>query len=258
MRNTAVIIGATGGMGTAFARHLASEKYNLVLVDVNKQKLLSAALAIEKEYNIRTETIIADLKDQQSIESLATNLAVRKRIDLFVHAAGYGEKTLFKDEDIIKSLNMISVHVLSCVQLVHAVLPRMLQRKKGGIIALSSLASFIPAPGSSIYSATKSFLNTFLESLHMEVHSKGIQIQSLCPGLTHTGFHAAEDIKRFEGIPGLNLWMEADEVVSTSLQCLGDEVICIPGFINKSIKNTTKVMPRKSYYALAEKLYQKI
>jgi short-subunit dehydrogenase len=245
-------------MGTAFVKQLASRKYNLVLVDMNNAKLQQTAEVIEKEYRIHAEIITVNLADAQSVQSLVTKLAERKRIDLLVYAAGYGEKSYFKDEVIAKSLDMISVHVLSCVKLIHAVLPNMLKRKKGGIIALSSLASFIPAPGSSIYSATKSFLNTFLESLYMEVQHKGIQVQSLCPGLTHTGFHTKEDIKRFEGIPGLNLWMEADEVVSTSLQHLGDGVICIPGFINKSIKNTTKILPRKSYYALAEKLYQKI
>jgi short-subunit dehydrogenase len=258
MKNTAVIIGATGGIGNAFVKQLAIRKHNLVLVDINNIKLQKLAAAIENEYRVNVEIIAANLANAHSIQELAANLAMRKRIDLLIHAAGYGEKTFFQHELITKSLSMISVHVLSAVQLIHAVLPRMLKRKKGGIIVLSSLAAFIPAPGSSIYSATKSFLNTFLESLHMEVHKNGVLVQSLCPGLTHTGFHTAEDVKKFEGIPGLNLWMEADEVVLTSLQNMGDGVICIPGFMNKSIKNTAKLMPRKSYYNLAEKLCQKV
>ena len=255
MRKTAVITGATGGMGSEFAKQLAAKKYNLVLTDINQIKLGALAEKITGESKVSVETIQSNLSDKESITALCANLAERKNVDLLVNAAGYGEKTFFNNESADASLDMISVHVLATVQLVHAVLPAMLKRRKGAIIAVSSLASFIPAPGSSIYSATKSFLNSFMESLHMEVHHKGIQIQSLCPGLTHTGFHTAKDIARFEGIKGLNLWMEANEVVETSLNHLGDGyVVCIPGFINKVIRKTIPNVPRKSYYRLAEKL----
>lgn len=255
MRKIAVITGATGGIGSVFSRQLAAQRYNLVLADMNLKKLQQLSDALCAEYPISVETIQVNLAKKDSIQNLAANLAGRARVDLLVNAAGYGEKTLFKDEKIQASLDMISVHVLATVQLIHAVLPGMMKRRKGSIIAVSSLASFIPAPGSSIYSATKSFINTFMESLHMEVRSKGIQVQSLCPGLTHTGFHTAEDIARYKGIRGLDLWMEADEVVAASLRNLSDDhIVCIPGFINKTIKKTIPVLPRRSYYRLAEKL----
>lgn len=258
MKKISVITGATGGMGSAFAKQLAQRSYQLVLVDINRAKLNKLAQELRTSYKIDVEILVANLAVTKSVKQLADELASRKRVDMFVHAAGYGEKTFFGKEDIRKSLDMISVHVLSAVQLIHALLPAMLRRKKGAVVVLSSLASFIPAPGSSIYSATKSFINTFLESLHMEVHTKGIHVQSLCPGLTHTGFHTDADIKRFEGIGGLDMWMEADEVAEISLAALDDgKVICIPGLINKSLKATAGVLPRKSYYALAEKLYLK-
>lgn len=255
MKKTAVITGATGGMGSEFARQLVAKNYNLVLVDMNREKLDKLTNALPIGHNTSIETIMANLADHRSIANLSANLAERKRIDLLVNAAGYGEKTLFKDERIEASLDMISVHVLATVQLTHAVLPAMIRRKSGGIIAVSSLASFIPAPGSSIYSGTKSFINAFLESLHMEVHHKGLRVQSLCPGLTHTGFHTAQDIARFESIKGIDLWMEADEVIRISLEHLDTEqVICIPGCVNKTIKNTVPVLPRKTFYKLVEKL----
>lgn len=255
MKKTAVITGATGGMGSEFARQLAEKDYNLVLIDMSPEKLHALTNTLSAKQNITIEAIIANLADNSSIVNLAANLAGRKRIDLLVNAAGYGEKTLFKDERIEASLDMISVHVLATVQLIHAVLPAMLKRRKGGIIAVSSLASFIPAPGSTIYSATKSFINAFLESLHMEVHHKGLRVQSLCPGLTHTGFHTAQDIARFEKIKGIDLWMEAEEVIRISLEQLDTEqVICIPGFINKTLKNAVPVLPRKAFYKFVEKM----
>lgn len=258
VKKTAVITGATGGMGSAFAKQLAQSRCNLVLIDMNRAKLNKLAQELRAVYKIDTEILVANLASEKSVKRIAEELATRKRIDMFVHAAGYGEKTFFSMEEIGKSVDMISVHVLSALQLIHALLPAMLKRKRGAIIVLSSLASFIPAPGSSVYSATKSFINTFLESLHMEVHTKGIKVQSLCPGLTHTGFHTDADIKRLGQIGGIDMWMEADEVVRCSLESLEeDKVICIPGFINKSLRATAGVLPRKSYYALAEKLYQK-
>lgn len=250
----AFIAGATGGMGSQFAKQLASRQYDLLLADMDLQKLRAFAATVEEEHKVSVHCVEANLTNEASIAKLAVLLTTYDKIDMFVYAAGYGEKRLFKDETPQFSMNMISIHVLAAVQLIHAVLPAMLQRKAGNIIVLSSLASFIPAPGSSIYSASKAFLNVFLESLHMEVRREGVHVQSLCPGLTHTGFHSQQDISRFEGIDGIDLWMEADEVIKNSLDHVGNgTVVCIPGWVNKTIKHAIPAVPRKSYYALAER-----
>ncbi|MFN4247283.1 MAG: SDR family NAD(P)-dependent oxidoreductase [Flavipsychrobacter sp.] len=254
VRKTVLITGATGGIGTAFARAYVRNRYNLVLCDVNEERLQAMAQQLQQEYKCNVKVLVANLAATASVDDLIVQLQ-GIRIDAFVAAAGYGEKMLFAKEDIQASVRMIHVHSISVVQLIHAILPQMLKRRKGDIIAVSSLAAFIPAPGSSIYSATKAFVNSFIESLHMEVGQKGIRVQSLCPGLTHTGFHKEADIKRFDKIKGLNLWMEADEVVAASLQGLEDgHVVCIPGFINKSIKHTVPAIPRQSFYKLVAKL----
>ena len=153
---------------------------------------------------------------------------------------------------------MIQVHISATIQLVHAVLPGMVKRKQGKIITVSSMSAFLPAPGNSIYAATKAFLNTFMESIHMEVHKYGLQVQSLCPGLTRTGFHKRlkKEGKRSR-ISKIVPWMEADEVVDQSLKCLEDgKVICIPGCFNKAVKKVIPALPRKSFYSLSEKIAQ--
>lgn len=254
VRKTVLITGATGGIGTAFARAYVRNRYNLVLCDKNEEKLQAMVLELQQEYKCNVKLLVADLATTTGVDDLIGQLQ-GLRIDAFVAAAGYGEKMLFAKEDIQASVSMIHVHSISVVQLIHAILPQMLKRRKGDIIAVSSLAAFIPAPGSSIYSATKAFVNSFIESLHMEVGEKGIRVQSLCPGLTHTGFHTEADIKRFGKLKGLDLWMEADEVVAASLQGLEEgKVVCIPGFINKSIKNAVPAIPRQSFYKLVAKL----
>ncbi len=251
----AVITGAGGGIGSEYAKQLAALGYNLILCDRDVKRLGELSVVIQLSYKVQVDTIKVNLASRNSVMMLATDLSVRKRIDLLVNAAGYGEHSLFVNEHIQDSLDMVSVQVLSTIQLVHAVLPGMLRRGDGGIITVSSLAAFIPAPGSTMYSGSKAFLNAFMESLYMEVHNKGVQVQSLCPGLTHTGFHTEADINRFKKIKELDLWMEADDVVRSSIQHLGKgSVVHVPGWLNKTIRHTAPALPRVSYYKLAEKM----
>jgi short-subunit dehydrogenase len=173
-----------------------------------------------------------------------------------VNCAGFGGGERFCDEKLEHQLKMIQVHIAATVQLVHAVLPGMVKRKKGNIITVSSLSAFIPSPGSSIYAATKSFLNSFMESIHMEVSKYGVKVQSLCPGLTHTEFHTR--LKKEGKRSGLNRaipFMEPDDVIEYSLKCLKKgKVVCIPGCFNKTIKKAIPIVPRKSFYALSKKV----
>lgn len=254
-RKVAVITGAGGGIGSEYAKQLAAMGYDLVLCDRDVKRLGSLALLIQLSNKVEVETVKVNLASKNSIMMLAADLAAREHVDLLVNAAGYGEKCFFVNEHIQDSLDMVSVQVLSTIQLIHAVLPGMLRSGSGGIIAVSSLAAFIPAPGSSIYSGSKAFLNAFMESLHMEVHKKGIQVQSLCPGLTHTGFHTEADVNRFRKIKELDMWMEADDVVRSSLKRLGKgSAVHVPGWMNKTIQHTAPALPRVSYYRLAEKM----
>ena len=248
-----IITGATGGIGSAFANHLAAQGYNLLLMCKYQHLLDLQAQKLQEKFSIKIDTIAGDLADKDKVDCIVKEIKQLEHIDYLINCAGYSENKQFSEENIDAVLQMIEVHVCSTVKFVHAVLPGMMKRKRGTIITVSSLAAFLPAPGSSIYSATKSFLNSFMESIHMEVHEYGIKVQSLCPGLTHTNFHARSQSNI--DTPCIDLWMEADEVVRHSFHDLEDgNVISVPGFVNKSVKNTVPVLPRKFYYKLAEKI----
>ena len=249
----AIITGAAGGIGIAFANHLAARKYNLLLTDIHSRTLKKIQHDLQAQHKIRVQITALDLSNQKQTAAFSKKIKRISSIDMLVNCAGYGEGKLFHKERISDSLKMIHVHVISPVMLTHAVLKGMIKRKKGVIISVASMAAFLPAPGSSIYAGTKSFLNTFMESLHMEVEKHGIKIQSLCPGLTHTKFHSTlsekgRNKKSFIHVP----WMEAGEVVEYSLQCIdNNEVVCVPGFFNKSLKKLVPVVPRESFYKIA-------
>lgn len=253
---TAIITGATGGLGSSFAIHLAAQGYDLLLLCKYQHLLDAQATKLAKEYPVKINTITCDLADKNNVDKALKKVRELERIDYLVNCAGYSENKNFCDEAIDDALRMINVHISSTVQFVHTVLPKMIQRKDGAIITVSSLAAFLPAAGSSIYSSTKAFLNSFMESLHMEVHQYGIKMQCLCPGLTHTPFHSNKESDI--NVPCIDLWMEADDVIEHSFRDLEKgNIISVPGFLNKSVKNTLHVIPRKFYYKLTEKINSK-
>lgn len=255
----AVITGASGGLGEAYARQLAASGYDLLISGRQKTRLEDLAVYITSTYGTVVEVLPTDLSDQSGISLLTKRVSALQRIDLLVSNAGYGERTMFADESVTDVMKMISVHINATVQLVHAVLPVMKRQHHGEIIAVSSLSAFVPAPGSSVYSATKTFLNTFMETIQMEVRQYGIHVQSLCPGLVHTNFHngSVEKANMQTGI--IDIWMHPDEVVAGSLNCLGSgRVVYIPGVINNIIKTLVGLLPRKGYYILTEKMTEKV
>lgn len=252
----ALITGASGGIGKEYARQLATDGYNLMLIAHQQEGLNELAEEIERHYRVRAATIVADFTETTDITDLVAYIKNAERVDVLVNCAGYSEHTPFYEQDETSVLNMLNVQVMATVRLVHAALPEMIERRSGNIITVSSLAAFTPAPGASMYSSSKAFLNTFMETLHMEVHNYGIKVQSLCPGPTHTGFHLGQDVE--ESMAGIDFWMEPQDVVAASLHALErDEVVCVPGIINKVIKNVAPMLPRRPYYHLAEKLAKK-
>lgn len=255
-RKQAFITGASGGIGKEYARQLATRGYDLVLIAHRQEGLHDLADEIQHSHDVQVATHIADFTSHVHVDEVVALIKKSTYAGVLVNCAGYSEHTPFHNQDEAEVLNMLNVQVTATVRLVHAVLPGMIEQKNGSIITVSSLAAFIPAPGASMYSASKAFLNTFMETLHMEVHNYGIKVQSLCPGATHTGFHQGQEME--ESVAGIDFWMEPEDVVATSLWALDKgEVVCVPGIINKVIKNVAPMLPRKPYYLLAEKMAAK-
>lgn len=258
-KKIAVITGATGGLGKAFARHLAAAGYNLLLSGRSSYKLHLLADEMSTVYGVEVQAIAADLSHRSGIDKLVDSISTLPRIDMLVSNAGYGERAMFEDEHISDALDMIRVHIDATVQLVHAVLPHMRRQRAGDIIAVSSLSAYVPAPGSSIYASTKTFINTFMESIQMEVHSYGISVQSLCPGLTHTGFHDGAVEKNTMNAGGINMWMDADDVVAASLRGLKKgSVVYIPGMKNRLLKFLIGLLPRSCYFIISQKMTSRV
>lgn len=236
---SAVITGASSGMGLAFARKLAQMGFNLILIARRRDRLSRIAAELESEYPIHCDILSADLSLNEDIQKAVNKIKQTDDLDILINNAGFATLGYFHRVPAEKSMAMMQVHTAAPVQLTYAALRIMTGRKQGAIINVSSLGAFTLTPGNVIYDATKSFLVTFSENLSLEVNDKNIRVQALCPGFTRTEFHEVGDFTNFDKttIPD-SLWMSSDEVVSLSLHALekNKNVIFIPGLKNRLTK----------------------
>jgi short-subunit dehydrogenase len=227
---TALITGASSGIGATFARHLAAKGYDLVLVARREARLKALAEVLEREHTIRAEVWVADLAQAVEVEALAKHLQVQDSLTLLINNAGFGLPGSFNESDPARELAMINVHLAATVRLSKAALPGMIARGHGAIINVSSVAGFFPTPHAATYCASKRYLNVLSEALQGELEGTGIRIQALCPGFTRTEFHYTPAYKGVDWsqVPGF-LWLSADRVVRESLEALEQgQTICIP------------------------------
>ena len=235
---TAMITGASSGIGAAFARRLASQGYKVVLVARRRERLEALAVELRKQFPVDAEVLVADLSQTVEVERVTRRIVELKSLDVLVNNAGFGVPGNFADVPLEKHLAMIQVHVLASVVLSHAALPGMMARGHGAIINVSSIGGLIPRPGDTTYCATKAYLIEFSKTLQAELLGSGVRVQALCPGFTQTGFLGTPEYASLgveAAIPKL-LWMSADEVVTESLKALEhNQVVCLPGYKNRLI-----------------------
>jgi len=255
-REVALITGGTCGIGAAFARYFAGKGYDLIITSQPSNKVYPCIENLHQKFDVNVEIIPAELTNNEDILKVEEIIKSNKRIGFLINNAGFGLGIPFWQDKIDNLENMIKVHINAPVRFVHAVLPGMIKRKKGVIISLSSLSSFIPIPRDSVYSATKLFQNSFMESMHICFKDEGLKIQVLCPGFVRTDFHKSNNVDQKDILNNRIIpWMDPDEVVKISIRNLKrkDKVFIIPGFWNKVVKSVYFIMPSPLYYWLAKK-----
>jgi short-subunit dehydrogenase len=229
---TALITGASSGLGAEFARQLAASGYNLVLTARREERLHQLGVSLQSKYGIQAQIQPADLSKLTEIEQLISAINGLENLELLINNAGFGTVGKLHRVDADRELAMMNVHMIAPVMLCRATLPRMISRDHGAIINVSSLAGLIPIRNV-LYHSTKAFLISFSNALYTELHSTQVHVQVLCPGFILTEFHDTNEFSRFSrrSIPKF-LWMTAEQVVSISLKSLQKKkLICIPGGI---------------------------
>lgn len=186
---TALITGASFGLGFEFADIFAKEKYNLVIVARNKKKLEDVALKLRKKYGIEVTIIVADLSNVNSPKRIYDEISEKGiKIDVLVNNAGSGKYGFFADSQDASSIDMINLNITSVTLLTKYFLTDMVKRHSGKILIVSSIGAFQPNPFGSVYGATKAYELLLAESLSGELINSGVTISALCPGPTKTEF----------------------------------------------------------------------
>lgn len=226
---TALVTGASAGLGREFCRQLASRCDVIIAVARREDRLV--ALATELAGTAEVHCLEADLG---SVEGVAKTMeAIRQQgpVDYLVNNAGFSTFGNFADLPIEGQRAMVNLHIDASITLCRAVIPFMRERGRGVVINVSSLGSFVPGKGMAVYGATKAFLNYYSLALQAELVGTGIEVQALCPGFTRTEFHDPMAENGFDRarVPE-QMWMAADTVVAASLAALGSEqVLVVPG-----------------------------
>jgi len=223
---TALVTGATAGIGNAFARALAARGTHLVLVARDAPRLATVAADLRVRHAVDVEIIAADLADRAQLERVADRLRDPARpVDLLVNNAGLAVRQYFVGGDLAAEERLLDVLVRAVLVLSSAAAPGMVERGRGALVTVSSVAGFLP---SGTYSAAKAWATTFTLSLAAELAGTGVTATALCPGYVRTEFHSRAGI-RMGGLPGW-AWLDADRVVA---HCLRDVArgrsLSIPG-----------------------------
>ena len=237
-----LITGASSGIGEAFARQLAVEKHNLVLVARNEKKLHELCDELMLEHGIMAHYVVLDLSQFGADRDLFAETERHGfEVDWLINNAGFGSYGDFSKLDVDHELQMIELNIAALVALTHCYLGKMRERRRGQIINVSSAAGFQPIPFMTTYAATKAFVNSFSEALAAEVSPYGIKVLALCPGSTKTNFHAAAKMDRVIQVKGQQT---AEEVVETALTAVKKgRTRVVSGFVNDLVARVVNFVP---------------
>lgn len=243
---TALVTGASSGIGAAFAEALAQRKYNLVLVARSLAKMEQMADRFRQEQGISTSVIQQDLTEDQAVQSIVERVRDQKiTVDLLINNAGFGDYGTFDQSDLQKQLNMIDLNIRSLVEMTHAWLPEMIGRQQGQIINVASIAGFQPMPYFSVYAATKAFVLNFSEAIWSENKARGIQVLALCPGPTESNFMTVAEFPSTMQMSGQVL-VSSESVVEAALKALDTDQsnVVTGGLMNQVVVNSSRFLPR--------------
>ncbi|HEY2044479.1 MAG TPA: SDR family NAD(P)-dependent oxidoreductase [Jatrophihabitans sp.] len=240
----ALVTGATAGLGAAFTRRLAAEGRDLILVARTASRLEESAADLRERFPIDVEVLGADLATAAGCDLVAARLAATdKPVDTLVNNAGNGLYQAFGMATLADEERMLDLNVRAVLRLSHAAANAMLQRGRGEIINISSVASFIPRGAAVTYAAAKAWVTSFSEGAALVLGPKGVTVAAICPGFTHTEFHERANTD-MSHLPSW-MWLDADRVVAAGLADVrAGKIISVPSRRYKVIVQATRYVPR--------------
>ena len=250
---TAVVTGASSGLGVDYARALAKRGANLVLVARRKDELDRLAAELVKQFAVDVKTISLDLSDATSGSKLMTELKrLKLEVDILINNAGFGTSGRFSNENRAKVAEEITLNVLTLVDLTHAVLPGMLDRNFGAIVNIASTAAYQPVPGMAVYAATKAFVLSFTSAVWGETKNTGVRVLAVSPGATATNFFNVAGASPSTGLAPIS---DVIDATFKALDASKSKPSVIVGGRNAVLANVSKIMPKKLVIGVAASMF---
>ncbi|MFE6747553.1 SDR family NAD(P)-dependent oxidoreductase [Kitasatospora purpeofusca] len=237
---TALITGATAGIGAAFARRLARSGYALVLVARDAARLEGSAADLRGKFGVEVEVLAADLATDKGIADVEARLSDDARpVDLLVNNAGFGNRGAFATVPLQDELDMLKVHVEAVLRLTTAALPGMRERGRGAVVNVASVAAFLPR---GTYGASKAWVVSFTQGVMRDLGGTGVRLMALCPGFTRTEFHERAGMGT-GNIPSWG-WLSAERVVEEAMRDLArGRSVSVPSKRYKAAVAIARVLP---------------
>ncbi|HMQ59508.1 MAG TPA: SDR family oxidoreductase [Flavilitoribacter sp.] len=257
---TALITGASGGIGLELARLMAKDGIHLVLADIREKELTEARELLHKvNPGIEISTIQLDLARQEAAEDLYNSVAEQgKVIDILVNNAGFGIFGSFAETDWVREGKLLNLHILTLTHLSKLFLQGMTERRLGYILNVSSVAGFQPSPLMAVYNASKAYVLSFSEAIANELKGTGVLVTVLCPGLTRTGFQATVGVGKPEMTASSWFSSSAEEVAVCGYNALmRGKTVAIPGPVNFVLAHAHRFFPRGTVTRLVRKVQEK-
>ena len=258
---TALVTGASAGIGTELARVFAEHGFDVVLTARREDRLRSVAAAIEREFGVETQIIPADLADPSAPQALFDEIVRRSlTIDALVNNAGYGVPSTFRKNEWKTHAIFLQVMIHAVAHLTHLFEPGMTERRWGRILNVSSLAGLVPgAAGHTLYGAAKSFLVKFSESLALEHRRDGVHVTALCPGFTYSEFHDVLGNRKLVSKLPSPLGMDAKTVAREGYRAVMDgKIVHVPGGVNRAIAGASRLVPENVALAVVKRTSRRI
>ncbi|MCM2421108.1 MULTISPECIES: SDR family NAD(P)-dependent oxidoreductase [unclassified Streptomyces] len=238
---TSLITGSTAGIGAAFARRLAADGHNLVLVARDAERLRKQAAELHDRHGIEAEVLSADLSRDDGIAAVEARLADRAQaVDLLINNAGFGNKGRYLEVSMADELTMLKVHCEAVLRLTSAAADGMRERGRGGVVNVASVAAFVPR---GTYGASKAWVVQFTQGASKDLAGTGVRLMALCPGFVRTEFHERAGMGT-DNIPGW-MWLDADKLVAAALKDLArGRTLSVPDPRYKTLMGLVKLAPR--------------
>jgi len=258
--NTALVTGASSGIGAAIAKELASRGYSLVLVARREERLRSLATDISSEHDVEAEILTADLSDEAERDRLQNELGGRGRaVEVLVNNAGFGHQADFARSPRDRMVEMVRVNIEAVVDLTGRFVGQMADRGRGSVINIASTAAFQPLPGSAVYAASKSFVLSFSEAIRTELRGTGVTVTAVCPGPVKTEFTEVAGVGGVEERTPGAVWMSAEEIAHHAVDgARHDKRVVVPGMLNRAAALAGQHSPRAVALPLISRVWRNL